>query len=314
MSNLKEFKEKVLSTENPFLLNDGNAKILCVKVPIGQATYVYTMQEWLDGKEIVTDISDKLEITAIVKENTIYIIHPYLIMDKVTEEYPDNMYRVGDEFLEKIKLRIKKEVIDKMYEELDISALSESKEDECKKIARWALVYKKDIHEYVEMRVKANIGELSIQKFADSLCGVINLEELARDEFKAHQEMWKKIKAETKRIKELVLKTPETVLEGYEQKIVDGLHSVDAKTVQVEFLYNGKTATGKVNRDTILRMLSQNDYFSSFNFTTMKSGEKIISELGAGTWRTDNPLTCKHIVKITYGKKALYQNQKNGTL
>lgn len=59
-------------------------------------------------------------------------------------------------------------------------------------------------------------------------------------------------------------------------------------------------------------MLSQNDYFSSFDFTTMKSGEKIISELGAGTWRTDSPLTCKHIVKITYGKKVLYQ--KNGTL
>ena len=123
-----------------------------------------------------------------------------------------------------------------------------------------------------------------------------------------------KIKAETERIKELVLENPETVLEDYEQKIVDGLHNVDAKTVQVEFLYDGKAATGKVNRDTILRMLSQNDYFSSFNFTTVKSGEKIISELGAGTWRADNPLTCKHIVKITYGKKVLYQNQKNETL
>lgn len=314
MSNLKEFKEKVLSTENPFLLNDESAKILCVKVPIGQATYVYTMREWLDGKEIVTDISDNLEITAIAKEDTIYIIQPYQIMDKVTEEFPENMFRIDNEFREKIKLRIKKEVIDKMYEELDIPALSELKEDECKKIARWVLVYKKDINEYVEMRVNANIGELSIQKFADSLCGVINLEELARDEFKTHQEMWKKIKAETERIKELVLKKPETVLEGYEQKIVDGLHSVDAKAVQVEFLYNGKTATGKVNRDTILRILSQNDYFDSFSFTIMKNGEKIISELGAGTWRTDNPLMCKHIVKITYGKKVLYQNQKNGTL
>ena len=40
MSNLKQFKEKVLSTENPFLLNDGHGKILCVKVPIGQAEYI----------------------------------------------------------------------------------------------------------------------------------------------------------------------------------------------------------------------------------------------------------------------------------
>ena len=184
MSTLKEFKEKVLSTENPFLLNDGSGKILCVKVPIGQATYVYTMREWLHEKEIVTDISDKLEMTAIVRESTIYIIRPDEIMTKVTEEYPENMFRIDDKFLEKIQLRIKKKVIDKMYEELDIPVLSESREDECKKIARWVLVYKKDINEYVEMRVNDNIGKLSIQKFADSLCGVINLEEIARDEFK----------------------------------------------------------------------------------------------------------------------------------
>ena len=42
----------------------------------------------------------------------------------------------------------------------------------------------------------------------------------------------------------------------------------------------------------------------------MKSGEKIIQELGAGRWKTDSRevLTCKYINKITYGKKVLYQS------
>lgn len=56
-------------------------------------------------------------------------------------------------------------------------------------------------------------------------------------------------------------------------------------------------------------------FFHYFNRTEeIKSGEKIIKDLGAGKWKGDKEevLTCKHINKITYGKKVLYE--KNGTL
>lgn len=112
----------------------------------------------------------------------------------------------------------------------------------------------------------------------------------------------------------LFVEHPETVLKTYEQHIVDGLHSIDAKTVQIEFLYHGKVTTGKIEREKLLQVVCSNDYFSSYNFTTVKGGEKIIKDLGAGKWIGDKEevLTCKHINKITYGKKVLYE--KNETL
>lgn len=309
MSTLKEFKEKVLSQENPFLLNDGYGKTLCVKVPIGQAEYIYTMREYLDGKDIVTDIYEKMDMTAILKAGKIYMIKPYNVMDRCDEEYPENVYYVNDEFREKISDQIKEKVIDKLYDELPIVELSKGEKYDCEKEVRLILTYKKDLNDYIAHRQNANIETINSQKFADDLCGVADLEEEAKGNFESKKEMWIKLKSSLARIKELVITEPETVMERYELDIIEGLHSVEAKTVQVEFLYNGKTAIGKVDKNVILKILSTNDYFSDYNFTTMKSGEKIIQELGAGKWKTDSRevLTCKYINKITYGKKVLYQ-------
>lgn len=42
---LKEFKEKVLSVDSQFYLYDDKTKILCVKVPVGKAEYIYTLSD-----------------------------------------------------------------------------------------------------------------------------------------------------------------------------------------------------------------------------------------------------------------------------
>lgn len=309
MSTLKEFKEKALSSEGVFLLNDRHGKTLCTKVPIGQAEYIYTMREYLDGKDIVTDIYEKMEMTAIVRGEKIYMVKPYSVMDSLKEEYPENIFDLYDDYLEEVDLRIKKEVFDRLYDELKTITLTESEDIDCQTKARAILIYKKNINEYIENRQIDNIEKVSAQKFADSLCGVVDLEEEARKDFDSKKDMWIKLKSYMERIKELVLEKPETILEEYERRIVDALFSVDAKTVQVEFLYHDKTAIGKVERDVILSILGTKDSFSSFNFTTIKSGEKIIKDLGAGQWIGDKrePLTCKHINKITYGKKVLYE-------
>ena len=120
MSTLKEFTDKVLSSKNPFLMTDNYEKILCVRVPIGQAEYIYTMSEYLDGKDIVTDISDKMEMTAILKNSKIYIFKPYNIMRRLDEEYPENVLYVNSNFIEKVSDHIKEKVIDKLYSELPV--------------------------------------------------------------------------------------------------------------------------------------------------------------------------------------------------
>lgn len=310
---LKEFKKKSLSPENSFLLNDEHGKILCVKVPIGQAEYIYAMREYLDVKQLVTDIYKKMEMVAIVKNRKIYMIKPYNIMNGLKEEYPENVFYINDDYMDKIYLHIKNEVFDKLYDELPTTTLTESEEKGCKNEARHIIVYNKDINEYIANKQRNNIERISVQKFVDSLCGVLDLEYDAQKDFESKRDVWVKLKSSMERIRELVTVKTNTILEDYERELIEGLHSVNAKTVHVEFLYNGKSAIGKVERDEILRILSENDYFSSYNFITNKSGEDIINKLGAGEWRGDKKelLTCEHIIKLTYGKKILYQRMED---
>lgn len=309
MSTLKEFTEKVLSPDRTFLLEDGHGKILCVKVPIGQAKYIYTMREYLAEKELVTDITDRLELTAIYKNREIYIFNPYNVMDYLDEKYPENVYYVNDNFLEKINDQIKEKVIDKLYGNLPTVPLTENKEVRCREEARHILIYKVDFCEYENHRQNSNIGKIDRQKFADNLCGVINLENEAKIEFYSKKEMWIKLKSSLERIKEIISTCPEIALKKYEQDIANSLNDIEAKTVQVEFLYDGTTASAKIVPNTLLRMIDAQDYFSSYNFVSMKSGEKLIADLGAGKYSSDKkePLKIKHIQKITYGKKILYQ-------
>lgn len=313
MSTLKEFKEKVLSIENPFLLNDGNGKILCTKVPVGQAEYIYTMREYLDGKDIVTDIYEKMEMTAIARDGKIYMIKPYNVMSSPKEDFPENVYYINDQYMDEVNLQTNKKAFNELYNGLGTASLTEDEVNSCTKDARRILAYKKDINKYISDNLNMNIERISIQKFVDSLCGVVDLEEFVRQDCESKKDMLIKLKSRMERTK-LFVEYPETVLKTYEQRIVNGLHSIDAKTVQIEFFYHGKTATGKIEREKLFHMICTNDYFSSYNFTTVKGGEKIIKDLGAGRWKGDKEelLTCKHINKITYGKKVLYE--KNETL
>lgn len=190
MSTLIEFKEKTLSSERTFLLNDGNGKILCAKVPVGQAEYIYTMREYLDGKNIVTDIYEKMEMTAIAKSGKIYMINPYNVMNSYKEEYPENVFYINDHYMDEINSQINKKVFDELYNGLETVALTEGEVKNCTDEARRVLAYKKDINKYISDRCNKNIERISVQKFADSLCGVVDLEEFARKDFESKKDMW----------------------------------------------------------------------------------------------------------------------------
>lgn len=310
MSTLKEFKEKVLSQENTFLLDDhyGVRKILCVKAIVGQAEYIYTMEEFLDGKDIVTDITEKMELTAITRDGKIYMIKPHAVMDRYDEECPKNVFRINDQYMDEINSQVDEKVFNELYNNLETIALTESEVENCMKEARRILIYNKDINEYISDMINKKHERISVQKFVDSLCGIVDLETSIRKDFETKKDVWINLKSRMERIR-LFVEHPETVLKTYERRIIDGLHSIEAKTVRIEFLYHGKIATEKISPTTLLSIV-YNDYdFSPCHFTNYKGGEKIIKDLGAGTWIGDKEevLTCKHINKITYGKKILYE-------
>ena len=120
----------------------------------------------------------------------------------------------------------------------------------------------------------------------------------------ADREKWISQKSLSEKIRDL-MSNPETASDR-ELKIAEGLRSVNAKTVVVEFEMNGKRASGKMTPLTILSKLRRNDNFDSYDFEVTKQGEEILKDLGAGSYWSENALRCKHITKITYGKKELY--------
>lgn len=311
---IDEFKEMVLSSdENSFILDDGNnAKILCVKVPVGKAVFVYECREYMGGrsnKALVTDITEKMELIAVVGCNQIYLIKRYEIVPYLNTLLPDDVIDLG-EYIEEVNVRIKDYIIGNFYDKLSYTTLSEDDIERCKVEARNILVSGKDLDEYIDARIDKNIKKFKMQDFVDFFCGVIDLESEARKDFKERLDVWRNLKASLKMIQRIVAEDPEEVFDPEELKIIDSLNGIEAKNVQVEFSFNGKKAKGKVDPKSILRMIEGNNYFSDFNFDTMANGKKIINDLGAARYRGEKEkevLTCKHINKITYGRKVLYQ-------
>lgn len=312
---IDEFKEMVLSyDENSFILDDGdNAKILCVKVPVGKALFVYVCREYMGrqtDKALVTDISEKMELIAVVKSGIIYLIDNFaLCYYGNSEGLPDGVIDLG-KYMKEVNVRIKDYIIGNFYDKLPYSTLSEDNIERCKVEAKNILIYGKYLDEYIDARIDENIKKFKMQDFVDSLCGVIDLESETRKNFEENSDMWIELKASLKMIQRIVVENPEEVFDLEELKIIDSLNRIEAKNVQVEFSFNGKTAKGKVDPKSILRKIERNDYFSDFNFDTMANGKKIINDLNAAHYRGEKEkevLTCKHISKITYGRNVLYQ-------
>lgn len=312
---IDEFKEMVLSSEeNSFMLDESNSvKILCAKVPVGKAMFVYACREYMrrrSDKTLVTDISEQMKLIAVVKSGIIYLTDKFTLCCYGKDEVlPDDVIDLG-EYMKEVNLHTKYYIIEKYYAKLPYITLSEDDIERCKVEAKNILTSGKDLDEYIDARIDANIKKFEKQDFVDFLCGVIDLESEVRKNFEENSDMWMELKASLKVIQRIVEEDPEEVFDPEELKIIDSLNGIEAKNVQVEFSFNGKTAKGKVDPKSILRMIESNDYFSDFNFDAMANGKKIINDLDAARYRGEKEkevLTCKHISKITYGRKVLYQ-------
>ena len=116
--------------------------------------------------------------------------------------------------------------------------------------------------------------------------------------------------------KELIEKYIEekSVVEDWEIELARSINNLKANYVNIEFNFNGNIGTEKINPKKIIRILIDNDYFSDYNFATSKSGDKLLKTLGVSNTynKRETWLTCKHITKITYGRKTLYERKQNG--
>lgn len=308
---IDKFVERVLTTTESFIVEvgEGNNKkyYFFIQANVGQAKYIYCEYSYRD-QNFYTKIDLKPELVAIISDGKIYIVDDFKldIYDwRVPEEIvlPENTYKFND-VVKKENNYVETVVFPDFYntlkeEEITDKAMLAS----CEKTSRTLLLT--NYPKAKEISIEPMFTE---QDIVNSLCGFVNLKTESIARLKEKENKWVDKKSFSKKVKELM--ENQTGVEHYELKIAEGIKSVDAKTVNVEFSLNGKSDSAKINPNKLITKLINKDYFSGYDFEVSKSGDALIEKLGAATWRNNKDgkevLTCKHITKITYGKKTLF--------
>lgn len=301
MRVIDKFAEEVFSHDDSFSFALDKKYYSFTRSKVGQATYIYGEDGYEENFESRLDI--KLKLVAIVTKGVIYIVDEFLL----------NVWRYGgdtklpanvelfDGYCYQQNKWAKNDLFSSFYESLETKEIDNPGTiNSCEKKARTLLL--SDCAELPPLEAKDVFSQLDI---AHSLCGYFDVYDEAMRRFEKDKYTWMAVKAERAKVDSLIQE--KSVVEDWEFAIASGLRMVCAKQVTVEFDFNGKKASIKMNPNTIYRYLDNKDNFSSYDFGNRKQGEAMLKELGAATWKGyGEVLTCEHISKIIYGKKELY--------
>lgn len=304
MTRVNEFVNKVLSTTESFMLEGTDRDLYFMQCNVGKGKYIYSEYSGeCHNKQF--SITSKPILVAIVSGDNVYMTDRSILYVYDKNDLPTHTYFLTDITTEKNKY-IESVIFREFYDLLEeIPIKDEATILEYKHRARRELLGK-----------NSKISELSMkdmfnnQDIVNYLCGFFTLEEEARRRLTIEKGRWITIKSRQKKIEELIKN--HLVAEPYEIKIVEGIRSVNAKMLTVEFGLKGNKASAKISPETTIHKLIERQYFSEYDFSTRICGEKLLSELHAGSYpsKEKEVLTCNHITKIIYGKKTLYVKEE----
>lgn len=316
MKLINKFVERVLNDKGSFNINikekeqRDTTNYHFLQSNVGKARYIYGMRSWNDEK-FYSKVDLKPELVAIVSEGIVYIVNEIFLQiyrwcNKEEMLLPKNT-KIFDEVVKETNEYVSNIIFADFYNNLDIEDITnENTISECRKRARGYLFSKEPAALFDNEKLD---GIFNVRDIANILCGFMNVESEAKSRLEERKSEWISKKSTNEKIRKLMEDT-ETAFD-WEIAIAEGIRSVDAKTVVVEFELNGKRASGKISPNTIITALEKRDIFSGYDFKIAKHGDKLLEDLEAGSYWSKNTLRCEHIVKITYGKKVLYiKNQK----
>lgn len=305
MRLIDEFSQRALSNTGSFTIATADkADKSCrsyyhfLQSNVGNARYIYGVSNYRNEK-FISGLKLKPELVAIVSGEKIYIVNNFFlnIYSCGTTDIllPDNVTFLD---CKEANTYIRNVIFPEFYKKLEVTEVEN--EHECKKTARRIVLSNTTFREF------DLDGIFNLQDVANMLCGFVDINEESVRRLEKDRDYYIRRKSTDAKIREY-LKDP-TIAADWELKIAEGLSSVEAKTVTVQFELNNKRASEKIEPDIVIRKMTENDCFSSYDFEVTKRGKQLINELGAGEWcRDKNALRCSNITKITYGKRVLYE-------
>lgn len=299
MTLAKMFVEKALNCEENFDIEYGPGPVNYhfLQDRVGKARYIYGVSRWND-KKFYSDTGLTFDLIAIVSDGIVYIVG-HFFLNIYNNTYLPEKAKLFENFMKGTNEYISNVIFTKFYEQIPVRNITENLEGYRTQARKYLL--SKDP---VTLLEGESIADLFKEKdIANILCGFLDIETKTYNMLEEAKEKWIDIKTKNEKIRSL-MNDPETAL-GWELKIVEGLRSVDAKTVTVEFELDGRRASEKICPENILDTLRDKAVFSDYDFEVTKKGEKLFEKLGIED-QNAKELKCENIYRITYGKKELY--------
>ena len=292
---ITEFKEKVLSGAPSFEIKEANGRTtFCVTSAVGNVRLVYSDYSYSDYSPI---IKAKLELVAVVANSKIYMLNPSHL-GLFSGDFYDDVVVSYYASITDFNRQMREKHLTPFYEALKPNKLSEDEVASLKRTGRAKLMN----FNYSEREPVMFFDE---ETFLQYLSGAINADDFVCKKLNDDIETWKEIKAIDIKLDELI--SNGSCAEEWELAMIKGINSVKANSLVVTFDYNGIIGSGKVAPHYLVRMIHDRDYFCDFNFCNTKDGKKLLNDLGVDNNDLSKRLKCNHIIRITYGKKVLFE-------
>lgn len=307
MRLIDEFAARVLASDDAFLLQEPKKQdrwMFFVQGWMGDAKFVYGSYGF--NKNFFTELRERPELIAIVAQDKVYVVNT-MFLDVWQHEYveeqwlPENVVDFYRSYIGALNDRLNTVIFPVFYEALESVEVDI---DVCRARARNGMLAA-DTCRYTKAPFIVAQDGFHAEDAVKILCGFLDADEEAKKRLEEDRDYWCKQKTEYEKTMELIAAGDGA--EEWERRMADGLKSVEAVNVTVEFSMNGKTASGKMPPSKIFDNLVKRDNFDYWDFASGVEGKTVLRVLEATDHWRENPLKCEHINRITYGKKVLFE-------
>ena len=299
---LNEFAAKVNAGEKQFIVTTGNDGIHFISCQHGEVDYFYACKKFESSD--FRNLDNKYEIAAIVANGTIYIVDWMIFsifsFEKKKEFLPENVVGL-DEFVKELNHFLFDVAYPEYYANLKTATSEEilDKNTMLKSARRKLFTGKENEYDYRKINgITRNIA-------AEMLCDNSDIKTVCFEILESQRNAIDYNKSRKEYIQSLI--DGGNAAQHWEISLADAINLTEAKTVIVEFELNGKIAETKMDCVKIISALIDDDYFSSWDFPSMRGGGEFLMKFGVESRFSSERLYPKNIKSISFRGKKIFE-------
>jgi hypothetical protein len=254
---------------------------------------------------------DKMQFAMLVKDNN-FIVSKWVFSTRPDngESLPSNV-KTWEEIIKEYK-NIYDTEMKKLYDSITVTNNFSEEIINLKEKARKYQIYNLNVFDSLKEYVTMN--EIEYNDIKKCVIGYTSKEDTIKNIVNSNREKLALLKSKVAYVENLIVNNE--VVKPWELDIVKPLNEIKdiAKTVNVTFELNEITGTEKVEITRLIDYIFYKSTFSDYSFCNGAKGKELLHKLNAGgRYNTDTnkyekiPLTVENIIKITYGKKVLFE-------